>query len=961
MNLLKANSTRTRRSDWLRRAVIGFSILSLASANAIAQISVPDLVEVYWQDSRTVPILGVTGVTVVDDSICRAQVSTDKVQFLGLTRGETVAFVWINDQRLTVRVRVVARPEIPRPPHLSQSALDALGNGFIGSSVQAFIDPQGNTDYFMLHHFDWQQQFGADRLTIHGQAQDATAAGAPRFNANSLSVQYTTPRRSVELGDFPLTLNGGLETKVTPYSSYNMYVIRGGDYSWKSGQNSYEFFGGTTIPPYYLTLSATRDVAGFNFNRRESDHLLLYATTGWVNAPFQLAGGGLQRDNSFFQTAGAVYRPNLEWAFQGSVGGSTRGALAQGTVAYAGDRLTGFLAATKSSPSFPINQLQLFFAGGSSISAGTTLKVDSHLAGGLYYQHSDTEPTVFFPISGKSDYFNPNLTISITPGESATLNYVYTRNSAGISLTGRNQGHRLDVLFNSRLPKRTTNTAEVTFGSLSDPLQLNAAGQFVLRDAIDFPVRTGYITLGVQHTRQDPSLVNRLNQEIGLLPPALQQLFLNDPLAFVNSSELDPALRALLQNLQPTDTEFTLTGQFNIRQRLNLSPNVAYFRTASGLGHNSDSKLFGYTLSYQVTPGFQFVSSLSDVFLLDSIATGVRRTTVVTFGFNKALRGTSRLMLPFRPARRTLSGRVFRDLNVNGAWNKGKPGLPGVRVDLSNGQSVRTDAQGYFEFTGLAPGTYRVSVPVNQFTERVRVTTPTDVHVELVEDRNAEVNFGIVNFARVMGNVFNDYRQDGNRQPDANGVRGIKLVLSGNGVNRKISTDGSGDYELYEVPPGDYQLTLDRSTLPANYVARTDSAPIHVEPTSTVIQDMSVQALRSVSGHVYFKSSGNAQPGGKTNAASNRKDPELRPLAGVQLTIDHQTAVSSADGAFILRDLPAEELTLTLVPLRPLPPGLTVPSGKMRLPHEPIQVENATIVITNPDLLKYLLPDTSTN
>ncbi len=1056
---LKANPNRTSSKARSRLALVAVSLFVFSGLSAIAQVSVPDLVEVYWQDSRTEPFLGVTGVTVVDDSICRAQVSTDKVQFIGLTRGETVAFVWINDQRFTVRLRVVARPEQPPAPHLSQSALDALGNGFVGSSMQAFIDPNGNTDYFFLHHFDWQQQFGADRLTIHGQAQDSTAAGAPEFNANSLSIQYTTPHTNLELVDFPLTLNGGLETKIAPYSSYNMYVLRGADFSWKSGQNQYEFFGGTTLPPYYLTLSSTRDVAGFNFSRKESDHLLLYTTTGWVNAPFQLSSGQLQRDNSFFQTAGLVYHPNQEWALQGSAGGSTRGALAQGTVNYSGERLTAFVAGTSSSPSFPLNQLQLFFAGGSSISTGATLKLGGRIAGALYYQHSDTKPTAFFPIGGKSDYLNPNLSFSITPGESLTLNYTYTRNSTGISLTGRNQGHRLDVLFNSRLPRRTSNTAEVTSGSLSDPLQLNAAAQFVARDAFSFPVKTGYITVDVEHTRQDPSLVNRLNQELSLLPPALQQLFLDDPLAFVNSPELDPALRALLQNLQPTDTQYTVSGQFRLGERLNLSPNVAYFQNASGLGHNANSKLFGYSLSYQVTPTFQLVSSLSNVFLLDSQIAGVRRTTVFTVGFNKGLRGTSRLMLPFHPAKRSVSGRVFRDLNVNGVLNKGEPGLAGVRVDLSTGASVRTDAQGFYEFKGLTPDAYRVSVPLNQFTERVRVTTSTDVRVELLEARTAEVDFGIVNFARVIGNVFNDYRLDGKREPDASGVRAVKLTLSGNGVNRRVSADGGGDFEIYEVPPGDYQLTLDRSTLPPNYIAPTDSASVHVEPTATVIQDMPAQALRSVSGHVFFKSSvsggaadaayarlaaqhtaqtstpkqeppketkkvapkvwtnddfpfgqaaqpaapktgeteqkgvstnpgqatqpatppaeGVEQPkqsdtstahpateklpsGAKTNPTSNPKNAMLQPLAGVQLTIDHTTAITGADGSFVLRNLPADELTLTLVPTRPLPPGLAVPSGRVKLPREPIQVENATIIISNPELLKYLLPEPAT-
>ena len=125
---------------------------------------------------------------------------------------------------------------------------------------------------------------------------------------------------------------------------------------------------------------------------------------------------------------------------------------------------------------------------------------------------------------------------------------------------------------------------------------------------------------------------------------------------------------------------------------------------------------------------------------------------------------------------------------------QGQAGLGRVRVDLSNGQSVRTDAQGFYEFNGLAPDAYRVSVPLNQFTERVRVTTPVDVRVELTEVRAAEVNFGIVNFARVMGNVFNDYLLDGSRQPDADGVRGIKLALSGNGASRRILTQGG----LYE-------------------------------------------------------------------------------------------------------------------------------------------------------------------
>jgi len=962
------NSFRIETRAWLAPALFAISLFPAFETIARAQDSTPQQVEIYWQGSKILALPGVTSVTILDESICRAEVSADQIHFFGLLRGETVAFVWLNQQRLTLRINVVAPPEIIPPPRLSQSALDALGNGAVGSMMQSFIDPQGNVVYFFLHHFDWQQQFDKDRLTIHGQVQDSSAQGAPLFNTNTVSVEYSTPRTDLKLIDFPLFVNGGLETKVSSYSTYNVYAIRGGDVTLHRGANEFEFFGGTTIPSYYLTLSDTRDIAGFNFSRKQNENLYLYGTTGWVNAPFQISTSQLQRENSFFQTAGLVYRPSLPWAVQGSLGASTRGGLAQGVVSYTGEKLTAFASGTSSSADFPLNQLQLFFGGGASIAVGTTLRLNRHIGASLYAQHSDTKATAFLPLAGKSDYLNPNLSFSFTPREAAILNYTYTRNDSGIGPAGRTQGHRIDALLNSRFGAGISNTAEITSGALADPLQLNANSLFTALDSATFPIHGSYLTVDFQHTNNDPSLVNRLNQEIGLLSPALQQLFLTDPLGFVDSPQLDPALRALLLNLQPTDTEVSVSGQFRIRSKLNLSPNVGYTRNAAGLGRTTDSKLFGYTLTYQITPTLQMISSLANVYLLNSQLTGVTRTTVITIGFNKSMRGTPSWLLAVHPHKRSIQGRVFSDLNVNGAYNNGEPGLAGVRVELSTGETVRTDSQGRFEFPGLGPNVYRVIVPLNQFTQAVRVTTPTDVRVDLIDEKTAEVNFGIVNFARVIGTVFNDYRMDGQRRPDASGMRAIRLTLTGKDLNRTVVSDGAGDYELYEVAPGDYQLTLDRSTLPPNYVAPSESVNIHVDPTATVVQDVPVQALRSVSGHVYFKPSGAAgpstgpsgqKPSGPPNDAKGNSETgnaTPQPLAGVRLIIDHTTVTTDAGGGFVLRNLPAGELTLTLIPTRPLPPGLAVPVGKLRLPLEPIQVENATIYISNPELLKYILP-----
>jgi SdrD B-like domain/Pilus formation protein N terminal region len=955
-----------RQQRWMRGLVLlAIAVLGFWTARAGAQGIPSEALEVYWHESRTVPMPGVTQVVILDESICSAQISADQVRLFGLSRGETVAFIWAKDQRMTVRVRIVAPPVVAPPPRLSQSDLDALGHGYAGSSTQTFIGPQGNTDFFFLHHLDWQQESQGRRLAIHAQAQDSTTQGSPLFNANSASIQYSTPQTDVSLIDFPLTVNGGMESNLSPHSAYNVYMIRGAEVGVHRGGNTFEFFGGATIPSYYLTLSGTRSVGGFNFNRKQSEKLYLYTTTGWVSSPRLMSATGSERTSSIFQTAGLAYRPNLKWSLQGTAGGSTRGGLAQGTVSYSGDKITAFLSGTSSSAEFPLNQLQLFYAGGTSLTAGVSLQANSRLSGFLYYQHSATKSSPFFPGEGTSDYLNPNLNLAITPREAITLNYTYRRSRSGLAVLGQSQEQRFDIQLNSRLGAQISNTAEVALGSLNDPLQFNTEGQFTIRDLLNIPSRWGFLTFGLEHTRSNPSLVKKLNEEIGLLSPQLQQLFLLNPVAFVESSLIPPEVLALLENLQPTDTEASITGQFRIGDRLSFNPMAGYAHNAAGLGRTANSTLFGYTLSYQVTPSLQLVSSLSNVFLYNPQQQGVRRTTVVTVGFNRAFGGTPRWLIPVRRLRGTIRGRVFRDLNVNGTYNTGEPGFAGLKVDLSTGQSVSTDSQGRFEFSGLAPGAYWVRFPLDQFTESVRATTSTEVRADLVHETTAEVNFGIVNFARVMGNVFNDYTMDGKRQPDAAGVRGVRITLEGNGSSRGVITDGGGDYEFDEVLPGDYELTLDHASLPSDFIAPMDATRVHVSPTTTLTQDVSLRALRSISGHVYFRPNGNHASNGQgvqgipgsgqpKNHEPSGSSQVLRPLAGVRLAIDHTTTTTDANGAFIIRNLPAGEFVLTLVPASPLPPGLAVPQGKVRLPREPIQINNATIVISNPELLKYL-------
>ena len=102
------------------------------------------------------------------------------------------------------------------------------------------------------------------------------------------------------------------------------------------------------------------------------------------------------------------------------------------------------------------------------------------------------------------------------------------------------------------------------------------------------------------------------------------------------------------------------------------------------------------------------------------------------------------------------------------------------------------------------------------------------------------------------------------------------------------------------------------------------------------------------------KEAGRGQAQG-TSGPSTGGDYNLVPLAGIQITAGYGVVKTDENGNFLLRDLPAGDLTVTLVSAKELPAGMKVPSGQVKMPAEPIQVQGATIVISNPELAPYLV------
>ena len=955
----------------------------------------PSFVELYWKSSKTVSAQGVTNLIILDPEIAKAEVSDGSIQFFGLERGETVALGYRNDKPVSIRVRVIPRPDIVISPAMLRRQSE-MAQGTVSSNVQV-SDSNGLTTTSVLSGFTWSQLAGDDgHLNIATQVEDNDFAGGHAFNIRHGSIAYFNPGIQIQALDFIVSLtNNGPQRYLSPFAISDSVELRGAALTLNRGDNQYMFFGGTTIPFYYLTLGSTRDIGGFSFLRQQSEKLSLFATSSYINTPTTFLGLSGQRQNDFMQTGGFNYSLNSKWTLRATGSGSNHGGMGRGEVDYISHKIVFFAGGSISAPLFPLNQVFSLFSGTKAIKAGLTLNSSDRFSESVYYQHAETQAINNILRAGNSDYLNPSFAWRINRSQNLNFNYTYSRNTGGFA-NQTSTGNRFDSAWSYQFTPRVTNTAQFTIGSVQDPLQLNSEDQLAFRDGIVFPVKGGNMQISFSEERRNPSLVQKLNSELNLLSPALQNLFLQDPVSFVQSGNLPPDVKAILDAQVPINTSISASGQFRLGKKLSLSPNFSVARFNSGRGQ-SWTPFAGYMLTYQATRTLQFNSGLSNVWVLSNSLTP-QRTTIFSFGFNKIFSAMPvSSLLPGIHSGHIIEGRVFRDTNLNGVFNVGEKGIMGIRVDLDNGDSTLTDELGRYRFS-VGPGDHRVFLNLTQFGGPIRMTTQNEAQVDLIRQRLVVVDFGVVDFARLMGSVFNDLRFDGKRQFDAKGLPDVHLILDDGKRPRTIVAETNGNFEVDDVLPGDYKLSVDPNTLPPNYVLPADSFEVHVAPVSTVVQAIPARALRSISGRVFLKvsvdsaapatdpgklkiggvpqsgvrSQRGGQAGGRINAGQGTRkaqqgpggqaetgDYNLVPLAGIQLSAGYGIAISDEKGNFLLRDLPAGDLSVTVVPVKPLAPGMKVPSGTVHMPPDPIQVQGATIVISNPDLVPYLVGKTA--
>ena len=191
-----------------------------------------------------------------------------------------------------------------------------------------------------------------------------------------------------------------------------------------------------------------------------------------------------------------------------------------------------------------------------------------------------------------------------------------------------------------------------------------------------------------------------------------------------------------------------------------------------------------------------------------------------------------------------LSGYVYVDAGDDGVKGAGETPIAGVTVTLSGTDNLgnpvtattTTNALGFYEFTGLRPGSYTVTETQPGAYSDGKDTAGTtggtagnDVISNITLGSGADSqnnNFGeLPKTNTIAGVVFEDKDNDGIQDPGEPGIPGATVTLTGtdtagNPVNRTVTTGPDGSYVFTGVPAGNYTVT---ETQPNGYLDGKDS------------------------------------------------------------------------------------------------------------------------------------------
>lgn len=175
----------------------------------------------------------------------------------------------------------------------------------------------------------------------------------------------------------------------------------------------------------------------------------------------------------------------------------------------------------------------------------------------------------------------------------------------------------------------------------------------------------------------------------------------------------------------------------------------------------------------------------------------------------------------------SLGNFVWHDLNADGDQDAGEPGIASVSVTLTNvttsvTSGSSTDANGRYIFTGLTPGTYKVTFGTpSGFTATIANTGADDKDSDasggmtgnytlISGQSDTTVDAGFYKTASLGNFVWNDSNADGDQDAGEAGIASVSVTLTNvtTSVTTGSSTDANGKYLFTGLTPGTYKVTF---------------------------------------------------------------------------------------------------------------------------------------------------------
>jgi len=248
--------------------------------------------------------------------------------------------------------------------------------------------------------------------------------------------------------------------------------------------------------------------------------------------------------------------------------------------------------------------------------------------------------------------------------------------------------------------------------------------------------------------------------------------------------------------------------------------------TTVALRFRADSSLHSASISLRNDEDDFYISATASVELLDSLDLDLRTrigwdradATPPTFSWTMTFSWQFDLPLPFLITKGRIGGHMFIDANGDGKLDKGDTPVAGAVIETERSE-VSTDADGWFRFPPLRPGNYTLDVSQLPLNARL-ASTPT---ISLDVGKTTDVEIPLTPVAIIGGVLFNDANKDGVHQDDEGGFAQVRMLLTDNNGNELDTyADVRGEFSFTDVLPGQYEVSVDGSSLPDRFVFTTD-------------------------------------------------------------------------------------------------------------------------------------------